>query len=283
VGPLPPVLREDSPGETGRNLVELRNWFSQVYTGTNSILFLKDAWDVVLKGLSTGSFPPQDIDHTETYTVATPISLTNACMQQQKVSKSSNHAITGGFDGEVTQELILALLQTLSTDFGCKANPEDMLLVRAPAEGGGGVKDTSSSPVYIVIGASHMRRVVPYLRTSNIEVIDLSVPGWKLNDRNVKQLVDEIGKLGNITNAVGILDLASNTTFRYVNQDDGSLSLPYKHDGKYHMDGKVTICTPDMTQTLLAKAAPLLDAIPGLKICIPPLPRYLTTPCCGNN
>jgi len=95
--------------------------------------------------------------------------------------------------------------------------------------------------------------------------------------------VDEIGKLGNITNAVGILDLASNTTFRYVNQDDGSLSLPYKHDGKYHMDGKVTICTPDMTQTLLAKAAPLLDAIPGLKICIPPLPRYLTTPCCGNN
>jgi len=58
VGPLPPVLQEDSPGETGRNLVELRHWFSQVYTGTNSILFIKDAWDVVLKGLSTGSFPP---------------------------------------------------------------------------------------------------------------------------------------------------------------------------------------------------------------------------------
>jgi len=283
VGPLPPVLREDSPGETGRNIVELRHWLSQVYTGTNSILFIKGAWDMVVKGITSGIYPHQDLDHVETYTIATPISLSSTCMHPLKLSKSSSHAITAGFDVEVSHELILALLQTLSTDFGCKANPEDLLLVRAPAEGGGGVKDTPSVPVLIVIGASHMSRVVPHLRTHAVEVIDLSVPGWKVTDRNVKQLVEEIGKLGHIDNAIGILDLASNTTFRYENPDDGTLSLPYKHDGRYHMDGKVTTSTPDMTQTLLDRAGPLLDAIPGLKVCIPPLPRYLRTPCCDTD
>ncbi len=46
------------------------------------------------------------------------------------------------------------------------------------------------------------------------------------------------------------------------------------------MDGRVTTCSLTQLHGLLAKATPIFEAISGLKVCIPPLPRYLKTPCC---
>ena len=74
----------------------------------------------------------------------------------------------------------------------------------------------------LVVGASHMKRMVPHIPDNEYMVVDLSQPGWTAADRNIKQVVDDIGKLGDITGAVGILDLVSNTTFQYKNSDDGS-------------------------------------------------------------
>jgi len=282
VGPLPPILREDSSGETGRNLVILRHWFSTVYTGIHSILYAKEAWEWVIKGLTQGVIPPQDLDHVEVFTVALPSAINNTNLHPLKICKSSSHAVTAAFDGEATHELVLALLHTLSTQFGCRANPEDVLLVREPAESVEVDKDTPPAPYLIIVGASHMKRMVQHLTNTQFTIVDLSQPGWTLNEKSIKVVVDEIVKLGDIEGAVGILDLVSNTTYRYENIDDGTLSLPYRHDGKYHMDGRVTTCNMDTLHGTLSKAAPLFDAIPGLKICVPPLPRYLETPCCES-
>jgi hypothetical protein len=281
VGPLPPILREDTCGEIGRSLVVLQHWFSTVYTGVQSILYPKEAWDWVVRALTRGVIPPQDLDHVDISTTALPATLTSDSLHPLKISKSSSHAVTAAYDGEATHELILALLNTLSTQFGTRANPED-LLVREPAESVEGVKDTPTAPMLIVVGASHMKRVVPHIPDTDYNVVDLSQPGWTATDRNIKQITDDIVKLGDITGAVGILDLVSNTTFRYENSDDGSLTLPYKHDGKYHMDGRVTTCTKESLNSTLAKTLPIFDAIPGLKIVVPPLPRYLQTPCCES-
>jgi hypothetical protein len=50
--------------------------------------------------------------------------------------------------------------------------------------------------------------------------------------------------------------------------------------GNYRMDGRVTTCTLETLHTLRSKAQPIMDSLPGHKICIPPIPRYLKTPCC---
>jgi len=71
VGPIPPILRDDSSGNTGRCIVEIKHWFTSVYTGSGSLVFFSSAWDAVLKGLTHTVYQLHDLDHAETYTVAT--------------------------------------------------------------------------------------------------------------------------------------------------------------------------------------------------------------------
>jgi hypothetical protein len=282
VGPLPPVLREDSPGSTGRSLVEIRHWFSTIYTHSNSIVYNTSAWDIVIKGITAGTYPLQDLDHMEFHTIPLPHSLRDRSLHPQKLMRSSSQAITPGFDGEVTHELLLALLHTLCSLFGCRANPEDLCLARAPAECEG-TKDSPSAPKTLVfIGASHLKRTVSHLAEHGFTIVDLTHPGWTLNDHNIQRVIDEVNKLGDLSDVACILDLVSNTAYRFENREDGSLSLPFKIGGHYHMDGRVTTCTLETLHTLLSKASPILDSIPGVKICIPPIPRYLKTPCCDT-
>jgi len=282
VGPLPPILREDSPGSTGRCLVEIRHWFASIYTLSNSIVFNNTAWDIVIKGITAGTYPTQDLDHVEFHTIPLPLSLSDRTLHPLKLMRSSSQAITPGLDGEATHELLLALLHTLCGLFGCRANPEDLILARAPAECES-TKDTSSTPsTLIFIGASHLKRTVSHLGNHGFNIIDLTHPGWTLNEQNIKRALDDIGMLGDVNNAVCILDIVSNTAYRFENREDGSLSLPYKISGQYHMDGRVTTCSLETLHTLLIKAGPILDSLPGLKICIPPIPRYLRTPCCDT-
>jgi len=282
VGPIPPILREDSTGTTGRCITELRHWFTTVYTGSGSVVFISSAWDSVIKGLTHTIYPMHDLDHAETSTIPLPASLRDRTLLPHKIIRTTSQAITPAFDQEVTHHILLSLVHTLCNQFGCKANPEEYRLVREPAECEV-VKDSPDSPITLVlIGASHQKRTAPHLNAPGIKVIDLSHPGWSLTDQNISRVVDDISGLSPNKNTVFLIDLVSNAAFRYENQEDGSLSLSYKHEGTYHMDGRVTTCSLAQLHGLLTKAAPILDAITGLKICIPPVPRYLKTPCCDT-
>jgi len=280
VGPLPPTLREDGTGTIGRYLIEIKHWFATTYARTDSIVYSHEAWECVMRGIGNSTYQSQDLDHTELYTVPLPTSLKDRTLIPHQASRSSSCAITPGLDAVATHELLLALLHTLCSNFGCRANPEDMCLARVPAESEG-TKDTPTTPiVLIVIGASHMSRIVPHLASRDYEIVDLTHPGWSLTDTNIGRVVDEIKKIECIENAVCILDVVSNTSYRFENREDGSLSMPFKIDGQYHMDGRVTTCTLETLHALMNKAAPIIDALPGHKVCIPPIPRYLRTPCC---
>jgi hypothetical protein len=248
----------------------------------NSIVYNKVAWDIVIKGICVSTYPGQDIDHTEIHTLPLPLSLKDRTLYPQKVARSSSHAITPSFDGEVTHELILALLHTLCGLFGCKANPEDLCLAREPAECEG-TKVTPTTPTTLIfIGASHMKRIVTNLEHTDMQIVDLTHPGWTLTEQNIAKIIEEVGKVDQLGTAIGIIDVMSNTAFRFENREDGTLSPPFKVDGHYHMDGRVTTCTLETLHTLMSKAMPILDSIPGVKICVPPLPRYLKTPCCDT-
>jgi hypothetical protein len=75
------------------------------------------------------------------------------------------------------------------------------------------------------------------------------------------------------------LDLLGNVAFRQE-QLDGTMAMPYKSDGKYHIEGKVHVCSHQSMSTLIENLKPILDLLDGPFLFASPLPRYLFNGCC---
>jgi hypothetical protein len=74
--------------------------------------------------------------------------------------------------------------------------------------------------------------------------------------------------------------LFGNSSYRFE-QFDGSLSMPYSSNSRYHMAGKIVACPVPVFKRILENSAKLL-AKSGAANCvvIPPLPCYLLAGCC---
>jgi len=70
-------------------------------------------------------------------------------------------------------------------------------------------------------------------------------------------------------------------TYRYE-QLDGTLALPYKAGGKYHLAGEVKICSWPALRALILTLQPILEQVKGTLVFLSPLPRYLHTGCCAD-
>jgi hypothetical protein len=79
-----------------------------------------------------------------------------------------------------------------------------------------------------------------------------------------------------------VFDILGNSSVRYE-QFDGTTSLPFRSDGKYHLGGRVVITPPDVLKKIVNNVVPIFRA-KGKKPCviIPPLPRYLFLRCCSE-
>jgi hypothetical protein len=79
-----------------------------------------------------------------------------------------------------------------------------------------------------------------------------------------------------------VFDLLSNSTLRFE-QFDGTMSLPFKSNGKFHYGGKVLVASNDLFKKLVVSILPILKA-KGDKPCVilPPLPRSLFSQCCND-
>ncbi len=69
------------------------------------------------------------------------------------------------------------------------------------------------------------------------EVIDLTEPGWLPSPDNVFCIVNKVTAMDNVKNDLFVVDLYGNSDFRYE-QYYGTMSLPYKSGGKFHMGGR---------------------------------------------
>jgi len=277
VGPLPPILREATPSTTTKVVTEIWTWFKYMYG--NSISFPAAAWEKVIHALSDNTEQTLDLANREVYRVALPISLTSTALTHHKFAISSCLPHTNAFTGEATDELIHALLHQLSAKFGCNAHPED-ILAREPAEQEGAMESETTGMI-IIGGGSNCKRLAGLLKDRGVSVVDLTVPGWTPTTSNISKLLTEVKTLDPNGNSMFICDLMSNVTFCFE-QVNGSLALPIKMGGTYHMFGKVTVSCRDSVQNVLEKLTPVFKAVPGLKIVLPPLPRYLHNPCCTS-
>ncbi len=79
-----------------------------------------------------------------------------------------------------------------------------------------------------------MRSDVTELEKNGFHIVDRTVPGWDLNPANLAKLSELIATAE--PHDVVITDLLGNVTHRYA-QVDGTLTMPFKSDGKYHYEG----------------------------------------------
>jgi len=277
VGPLPPVLREASPPVTTKVIVEIWRWFNCMY-GTD-ICYPKSAWDIAIKQLSENNEQLLDLAARDTYRVALPVSLSSSTLTHHKFTVSSSLPTTLAFSGEATVELLHALITQLNIKFGVNAHPEDVL-AREPAELEGAMEtNTTGTGLVIVCGGSICKKLASDLKAMQVNLVDLTIPGWKPTPANIEKLQQDIALLK--PNTILLCDLVSNVCFCFE-QINGTLALPVKSGGRYHMHGGVTTSSQDALQNILGKLTPLLQSVPCLKICLPPLPRYLFSACCMN-
>jgi hypothetical protein len=193
---------------------------------------------------------------------------------------SNRPAILKGFPKDKQRDLLWSLLESLCNSFHVCSSPEAYLKRGSTASST--VEITPSEQKVVLIGASNLGYCADHFRQSGLEVIDLTVPGWVASPENISAVTTSLKELGNANNHCMVIDPFSNSTFRFE-QFDGSTSLPFKSGGKYHLAGDVSVCTLNAFQKQVEAIVPILAAKKDSHcVLLPPLPRYLFTPCCGN-
>jgi hypothetical protein len=138
----------------------------------------------------------------------------------------------------------------------------------------------------VLVGSSHATRLASAYDDMELEVVDLSVPGWQATPANVTNMSAELTKVlaehfdGE---TIIIYQLFDNLCYR-VCDDNGNRSLPVRgDDGKYHLPGKMVLADRDEFRTIFMDILPLLRASANsVKILMTPLMRYVRRKCCDD-
>jgi hypothetical protein len=137
----------------------------------------------------------------------------------------------------------------------------------------------------VMVGGSHSSRLTDELEETCLEVMDISVRGWRLTDASVKEkakdLADIVSTMDESRTTI-VFQLFNNMSY-YVKKPDGNRSLPgMGTDGKYHVDGKLEIANREEVKRLVSTSIPLLRAGGKCrKVILTPSGRYRYSPCCN--
>jgi hypothetical protein len=281
--PLIPIVRSDCPGSMARDINILAAWLERVYaSSTNGLL---DTWKSLIQHTESQC---EGTVTAEVCKIPLPTSTSVGSVQTHCfVFHSPCPDTLKGCDRKATEGLIRILIDNLNRDFDTNLNP-DIIVAKSWA----GELKTSAEQILdtaaetekhiVLIGSSNIRRLAPFIKSAGFSVTDLSQPSWLATPDNVEFLATKLNTLGLPPDTAIILELFGNSTFRF-RQFDGTMALPYKAGNIYHMGGDIGVCEDDAFKKLCGSISGILEACKdSIKILVPPLPRYLYTPCCGN-
>jgi hypothetical protein len=138
----------------------------------------------------------------------------------------------------------------------------------------------------VLVGLSHATRLASAYDDMELEVVDLSMPGWRASPANVATMSAELSKVlaeDFEGETIIIYQLFDNLCYR-VCDANGNRSLPVRgEDGKYHLPGKMVIADRDEFRAIFMDILPLLRAgADSVKILMTPLMRYVKKKCCDD-
>jgi hypothetical protein len=282
--PLIHILNSDIPGSLMPEIRKLAHWFSKVYDGTTNGLTIP--WEDFIKSLPDLCEGESELDSPELNTYPFPASLdvSSPIIPWKFSSRYTCPTTILSHDRDGAFEMICSLAVSLHRDFLFQANPE-VILQREPADSASeAAKENQPLKSIVLIGGSTLGQMLPAFQLGEIQVLDLTRPGWIINQQNVSKVVEELKEwIPKLEGPVGVvMDIFGNSSvkFRHV---DGALVLPMKMGGRYHLLGDAVIESDDGFRNLIRLAAPIFDAISVLPTVVtPPIPRFIFGSCCTD-
>ncbi len=261
-----------------RELSELAAWLAIVYD--NNPLGMQAPWAAVVSASEALSVGATKLPNMDTYKILLPQGINAGAKLSSMTfySVSSRPANLQGLPKDTSLELVRSLLTAVHRDFQTCLSPENYLV----REFNTAESDSGTSRV-VLLGASNLGYCAERLRKSGLSVVDLTSPGWIASPANVALAMGKLEKYNCGASDILILDLYGNISYRFE-QFDGSVSLPYKTGGRYHLAGKIMACPQNVFRKTLDNTVPILTVC-KMSVCIviPPLTRYLFAGCCKQN
>jgi len=280
--PLVPIPTAECPGALAQEITYIACWFARMYAGSTQ--GLPDCWARLTR--LTAALTTSDQAATTYSCVAMPVSYSpDAALTTIRFRANQiRHVNNTGLDVKATEDLVLGLLTTLQQTLGVDCIPRDSP-VRIPAAE---QRKKEAIGKIIVIGASNMRRCIPFLKEAGYDVMDLANIEWDGSDEAVAKIsaiIDEVSRdPATLEGTAIVLDLFSSIAYRFM-QADGGLALPMKIGGRYHLLGNLDVCSDQGVKQAVSRFFPILRKIESKKIpmvVLPPLPRYLAGGCCPS-
>ena len=137
---------------------------------------------------------------------------------------------------------------------------------------------------YVVLGASHGRRIATALSNSGYEVTDLTDGGWKLSTTGVARLVEKFENVKpNLHADTQVVLSVLDSSLFWGETEEGAAPARKAMDNRFHLEGRVKLAGRDVVADRFNMLLPLLLAAAKFKTTLlSPLPRYLTGGCCAN-
>jgi lysophospholipase L1-like esterase len=177
--------------------------------------------------------------------------------------------------------LLSNLLACIFSNFRACSSPENFLL--RTTDNRDCPQSESLEQKVVLIGSSNLKYSTPYFSDPSFAFVDNSVPGWMPTPENIVAMRDNVrAHAAQHANAF-VFDLLGNSSVRFE-QFDGSTSLPFKSQGRFHLGGKVIASPPDIFKKTISAIIPiLLEKKDTPCVVVPPIPRYLFSRCCSDS
>jgi hypothetical protein len=236
------MIISECPGSIIREICELSVWLDTVYE--NSACGFHEAWVRLVEAMEVISKVLTILDVMDSYKVALPSSL-NAESPDTCITfclHSSRPITTAGISKDTCSELLSFLLEQVFNNFRACADPESYLGRVDYAQN----SRLSSEPLeqtVVLAGASNLKYSAKHFDCNGLNIVDISCPGWTANADNSSKLASTVSDHVSRGTAAFVFDLFGNTSIRYE-QFDGSTSLTFQSQGKFHLSGRVVISPP---------------------------------------
>jgi hypothetical protein len=133
-----------------------------------------------------------------------------------------------------------------------------------------------------IIGSSYAARVAGGLAEFNLDIVNLTKPGWVADENSRSELRAKLGIHKAGPGDIVVIDPVSNDTFCDTDAKGNHID-PEKINGKWHIHGQLLVRTKSYLKNTLSGLKFLNEDYKDCKmIVIMPLPRYVKNGCCSD-
>jgi len=274
--PLVPVLSDEFPGSLAIGIAALTAWFSSIYANGNRGLL--PAWAEASRLACEGVFKTDSNPEDKTFVVfAFPEKLQpGAKLIPRRIAiVGSGRVRSPPPDAKANSELVCTLLKILNAEYLIGYTPGIDPVRRA--KNTQRAKDIKTAILY---GNSNLRQCAPALQALGFTVIDRTSIPWDGSENAAEQIRADAAAHASKPDSAFVFDMLGPVAYRF-RQADGSLAMPVKVSGGFHLLGEATMADDGIIKNCVKRLVPTLNTMCAKPtILIPPLPRFVFGGCC---